>query len=582
MIGIANLSKGYGPQTLFENVSLQLNAGSRYGLVGANGSGKTTLLEILAGDEQANSGEVAMPKHARVGVLRQDRFESDDQLILDVAVMGDEVVYQALKEQDELAGQDNPDPMRIGEVDDTLNAHDGYSLEARAAQVLMGLGIAEAQLRQPLRTLSGGYKLRVLLAQVLVSRSDALLLDEPTNHLDILSIAWLERFLASYKGCVVVISHDHRFLNSVASHILDVDYGTVTPYTGNYAAFLAQKVATRDRKETEIAKVEKAIAEKKAFVDRFRAKATKARQAQSRVKQIEKMDIQRLAPSSRRYPKFRFSILRPSGRDVLAVEGVSKAYGDNRVLDGISLTVRRGERVAVIGANGLGKSTLLKIATGQLAADDGASSWGHEAQVGYFAQDPQELLPAPKQTVLNYLWDACPQEGTGYVRGVLGRLLFSRDEVDKKIESLSGGEATRLIFSRLTVQKPNVLVLDEPTNHLDLEAIEALVDALEEYEGTLIFVSHDRWFVSRLATRIVEVRKDGLNDFVGSYQEYLERAGDDHLDAEEVRRQAKPKRKPKHQPKKKHEPKPASQSGGSEPKARRARKVGRRRSTDSS
>ncbi len=579
MIGIANLSKGFGPQTLFEKVSLQLNAACRYGLVGANGSGKTTFLKILAGDEQSSGGEVAMPKHARVGVLRQDRFESDDQLILDVAMMGDEVVHRALREQDELATQDSPDPMRIGEVDDILNAHDGYSLEARAAQVLMGLGIAEEQLRQPLRTLSGGYKLRVLLAQVLVSRSDALLLDEPTNHLDILSIAWLERFLAGYKGCVVVISHDHRFLDNVASHILDVDYGTVTQYTGNYAAFLAQKVATRDRKETEIAKVEKAIAEKKAFVDRFRAKATKARQAQSRVKQIERIEIQRLAPSSRRYPKFKFGTLRPSGRDVLAIEGVSKAYGDNRVLDSVSLTVRRGERVAVIGANGLGKSTLLKIATGQLAADDGTVSWGHEAKVGYFAQDPQELLPAPTQTVLNYLWDACPQEGTGYVRGVLGRLLFSRDEVDKKIASLSGGEATRLIFSRLTVQKPNVLVLDEPTNHLDLEAIEALVEALEEYDGTLIFVSHDRWFVSQLATRIVEVRADGLNNFLGSYQEYVERAGDDHLDAEQVRRHAKSKNKRKPKPQPPAQPQVATKSAASKTKARRTRRVSRRRST---
>ncbi len=545
MIGISNLEKSFGRQTLFGGVTLQLNQGSRYGLVGANGSGKTTFLRILTGDEPESGGELTFPKNARIGVLRQDRFLNDDQLILDVAMMGDEVAWRALKEQDELAAQDNPDPHRLGEVVEILTAHDGYTLEARASQVLVGLGIPEAATRQPLRTLSGGYKLRVLLAQVLVGQPDALFLDEPTNHLDILSIRWLERFLSSYRGCAVVISHDHRFLNNVATHILDVDYETITQYTGNYDAFLEQKVATRERKETEIARVEKAIAEKKAFVERFKAKATKARQAQSRVKQIEKIEIEKLPQSSRRYPKFSFACVRPSGKDVLDVEELQKAYGDNKVLDGVSLSVRRGERVAVIGANGLGKSTLLKIITCNLEKDSGKVAWGHETYVGYFAQDHKDQLTEPEQTALDYLWEICPQEGTSFVRGVLGRLLFSREEVEKKVKSVSGGEATRLVFSRLMVQKPNVLVLDEPTNHLDLEAIEALVGALENYDGTLIFVSHDRWFVSRLATRIVEIRADGLNDFNGTYEEYLERQGDDHLDAEQVELRAKQDRKQK-------------------------------------
>ena len=534
VIAISNLSKSFGPQALFEDVTLQLNAGCRYGLVGANGSGKTTSLKILSGTEPASGGEVTFAKHARIGILRQDRFESDEQIILDVAMMGDELVHRALAEQQAHAVDAVPDPERIAEIDEILRAHDGYTLEARAAQVLMGLGIPEAAIRQPLYTLSGGYKLRVLLAQVLVSRPDAVLLDEPTNHLDILSIRWLERFLSSYRGCAVVISHDQRFLNNIATHILDVDYGTVIEYPGNYQAFHDSKLATRERKEGEIARVEKIIAHKKAFVERFKAKASKARQAQSRLKQLEKIEVETLAASSRRYPKLRFEIARPSGKDVLAIEGISKAYGEKRVLSDVSLTVRRGERVAVIGANGLGKSTLLKIITDNLASDGGRVAWGHEAQVGYFAQDHKEQLTNPNQTALDYLWDICPQEGTSTVRGVLGRLLFSGPDVDKPVSALSGGEATRLIFSRLMVQKPNVLVLDEPSNHLDLESIEALVEALEEYKGTLIFVSHDRWFVDKLATRVIEIRPDGLNDFAGTFREYLERQGDDHLDAEQV------------------------------------------------
>ncbi|MEZ4226541.1 MAG: ABC-F family ATP-binding cassette domain-containing protein [Polyangiaceae bacterium] len=542
MIGISQLSKAFGPQTLFESVTLQLTAGNRYGLVGANGSGKSTFLKILTGDEPASGGELTFPKNARIGVLRQDRFDSDDQIILDVAMMGDELVHRALREQDQLAETDHPDPVRIGEIDEILRTHDGYTLEARAAQVLVGLGLEEGTLRQPLRTLSGGYKLRVLLAQTLVGRPDALFLDEPTNHLDILSIRWLEKFLCAFKGCAVVISHDQRFLDNVATHVLDVDYGTIQQYVGNYSAFLEQKVLTRERKETEIARVEKTIAEKKAFVERFRAKATKARQAQSRVKQIEKIEVETLAPTSRRYPKFRFQIARPSGKDVLAVEGLSKSYGEKSVLRDVEFSVRRGERVAVIGANGLGKSTLLKLLTDHLQADGGKILWGHETHLGYFAQDHKDQLTNPTQTALDYLWDICPQEGTSFVRGVLGRLLFSGSEVEKKIAALSGGEATRLVMSRLMVQKPNVMLLDEPTNHLDLESIEALVEALQGYEGTLLFVSHDRWFVQQLATRIIEVKKDGLNDFMGNYDEYLERQGDDHLDADQVALRARSER----------------------------------------
>jgi ATPase subunit of ABC transporter with duplicated ATPase domains len=534
MIGVSRLAKAYGGRTLFEDVSLQLNAGSRYGLVGANGSGKTTFLKIIAGDEPATDGAVAIPGRARVGVLRQDLFLDDAQIILDLAMMGDSDVWRALHERARIIDHGDGDAGRLAELEDSIRTSDGYTLEARATAILEGLGIPLSSHRQPLATLSGGFKLRVLLAQVLVGGPDALLLDEPTNHLDILSIRWLEKFLAGYRGAALVISHDQRFLDNVATHILDVDYETITQYTGNYSAFVLEKAATRERKEGEIARAEKVIAEKRAFVERFGAKATKARQAQSRLKQIERIEVEELKTTSRRTPLFRFGLERPSGRDVLEAAGVSKAYGAKQVLRNVSLTVRRGEKVAVIGPNGLGKSTLLKIVMDRIPADGGTVRFGHEVRAGYFAQDHHELLRDADMTALDYLWEACPQEGTSYVRGQLGRVLFSGEDVEKPVGALSGGEAARLIFGRIIVEKPNVLVLDEPTNHLDLEAIHALVEGLKAFEGTVLFVSHDRWFVSQLATRILEVTPAGPRDFPGTYQEYLERCGDDHLDADAV------------------------------------------------
>ena len=542
MITINDLSKNYGEKTLFAGVSLQLNPGERYGLVGANGSGKTTLLRILSGQDSAD-GAVTYAKNIRLGVLEQDQFADDAERIVDVAMRGDRMVFDALREHDELSEQDEPDIDRMARLNEIISDHDGYSLEARAREVLVGLGIASDRVEAPLGTLSGGFKLRVLLAQTLVARPDALLLDEPTNHLDILSIRWLERFLTGFRGCAVIISHDRRFLDAVATRILDVDYETVIDYPGNYGKFVEQKEATRQRKEVEIARAEKAIAEKKAFVERFKAKASKARQAQSRVKQIEKIEVQELPRSSRIAPRFRFEQTRPSGRDVLSVEGLDKAYGDHVVLKNVNFEVRRGERVALIGANGIGKSTLLKIITGRLGADAGEHAWGHAVQVGYFAQDHRELLADDKLTPLEFVWEACPTEPTNYVRGHLGRMLFSGDDVDKNVGQLSGGEAARVVFARLAVEKPNVLVVDEPTNHLDLETIEALTRGFREYSGTLLFVSHDRHFVNQLATRIIELKADGLVNFQGTYDEYIEREGDDHLDADTAVLQAKKERK---------------------------------------
>ncbi len=533
MISIQRLGKSYGGRTLFEEVSLELNEGSRYGLVGANGSGKTTFLKCLSGDEPQTDGSYTFPSRSRVGVLRQDHFLDDEQVILDLAMMGDKDVWDALQERTRIIDHAEGDPSRLADLEHTISNAGGYTLEARASSILEGLGIPVPSHRQKLSTLSGGFKLRVLLAQVLVGGPDALLLDEPTNHLDILSIRWLEKFLAGYRGCAIVISHDQRFLDNVATHILDVDYDTITQYTGNYRRFVAEKTAVRERKEAENARKEKIIADKMAFVERFGAKATKAKQAQSRLKQIEKIEVEELAQSSRRAPYFRFTPERPSGRDVLDMKGISKAYGDKQVLTDVSITVRRGEKLAVIGPNGLGKSTLLKIIMG-MDADSGTVRFGHETKVGYFAQDHGELLPDGPIKPLDFIWNECPTEPTTYVRGQLGRMLFSGDDIDKPIRALSGGEAARLIFCKIMVQKPNVLVLDEPTNHLDLESIDALIEGLKVFDGTVIFVSHDRAFVSALATRVLEVRKEGPRDFPGTYTEYLERCGDDHLDANAV------------------------------------------------
>ncbi|MRG94415.1 ribosomal protection-like ABC-F family protein [Polyangium spumosum] len=542
MIVTSNLCKSYGDRTLFEEVSLKLNRSSRYGLVGANGSGKTTLLEILAGDEAATEGSFNIPEGARMGVLRQDRFLEDEAKILDLAMMGDALVWKALEEEKRIVEEGAGDAHKLAELADVIRAHDGYTLKARATSILVGLGIPEEAHARPLATLSGGFKLRVLLAQVLVGGPDVLLLDEPTNHLDILTIRWLEKFLNAHEGCVLVISHDQRFLDNVATHILDIDYGTVTLYHGNYTAFVKEKREERERQQAEIERIEEVIAHKQSYVDRFRYKASKAKQAQSRLKQIEKIEVPELEETSRRTPVFKLEVGRPSGRDVLEAAGITKSYGEKRVLTAVSLVVRRGERVAVIGPNGIGKSTLLKILAGKLDEDAGTVRWGHETRVGYFAQDHREILDDPEATPLGIMKAACPTEPESAVRGRLGRMLFSGDAVNKKVGLLSGGEAARLLFCRILVEEPNVLLLDEPTNHLDVEAIEALAEALVAYEGTLILVSHDRWFVSKIATRILEVLPGGRNDFPGTYEEYLARCGDDHLDADAVAQKDKASR----------------------------------------
>jgi ATPase subunit of ABC transporter with duplicated ATPase domains len=546
MISISGLTKYFGDRTLFANVSLQLNPGERYGLVGGNGSGKTTFLNIISGHEEASAGSVSIASRARLGVLRQDQFLYEHERIIDVAMMGNRELWDALVEHDELLANahDHFDEKRYSIVEDTIKRHDGYTAEARAAEILEGLGLPAEVHHNPLSTLSGGFKLRVLLAQVLASAPDALLLDEPTNHLDILSIAWLEGFIHDFKGPVVVISHDHKFLDGVATHIMDVDYQQITLYRGNYTQFVELKKEERERREKEIVGQKREIAQTMEFVERFKAKASKARQAQSKLRMVERKqeEIQELPQSSRRYPTFRIQEQRHSGRDVLKIDGVTKSYGDKQVLHGVDLIVRRGDRLAIMGPNGIGKSTLLKIAMRETGADSGEVEWGYETYPGYFAQDHQESLEREAMTVEQWTSQFCPDKGIGYVRGELALMLFTGDDPKKQLSALSGGEAARLVFARLAIEKPNVLVLDEPTNHLDLESIEALVEGLREYPGTLIFVSHDRWFIGQLATRIVDIEPEGITDYQGTYEEYVAKRGVDRLNVEQVANAEKQKK----------------------------------------
>ncbi len=533
MISIQNLTVGFGARVLFSDATFNLNSGSRYGIVGANGSGKSTFLRMLSGEDEPTSGSIVLVKNKRLGVLEQDHFHLDAIPIIHVVMMGNKVLWEAMEEKEIMlaAAADDPnafDVDRFGELEDVVIAHDGYSLESRAAEILEGLKIPSKIHYEPLSVLSGGYKLRVLLAQVLAAQPDILLLDEPTNHLDIVSIAWLETFLQSFAGCVVIVSHDHHFLNTTCTHIIDVDYEVLTMYTGNYESFEKMKAENRERKEHEISKQEAIVAEHRKFIERFKAKATKARQAQSKLKKVEKIEIEVLAKSSRRYPLFKFKAARDTGKVVLSVDNIYKSFDDKEVLKNVSFKVHKEEKIAIIGPNGIGKSTMLKIAMGELEPDSGKTEWGHAVVPGYYSQDQNEVRSHPNTEVMDWLWNHFQDKANGFIRGKLAEVLFGKEDVEKRVSALSGGEVARLAFSKLSVEEPTLLVLDEPTNHLDLEGIHALAEGLEKYPNTIIFVSHDRWFVNRLATRIIEITENGVFDFLGGYEAFLAHRGDQH------------------------------------------------------
>jgi len=530
MLTVNDVAFLYGPRLLFTDVTLNLNAGYRFGLVGGNGAGKSTFLKLLAGEEEPSSGEINVMKRARLGWLKQDQFRYENVSIVNTVIAGNKALWNAMCEKEEilLSEIDDKAGYRLGELEEIIMDNDGYNAEYVASELLSGLGIKEEYHYNHLSTLSGGYKLRVLLAQSLFDNPDILLLDEPTNHLDIMSIYWLENYLKErFKGLLIFISHDVIFVNNLATHILDIDYGEIMQYTGNYYSFVEQKKAVMEQKLRELSYTEKRMSHLQSFVDKFRA-GTRSRQAASREKQLEKIELPDIKKSSRISPNFDFKQKRQSGKLTLDVKDISKSFGDRKVLNKVSFSISRGDKVIIIGPNGIGKSTLLKILLDQLTADDGTHKWGHEAHRSYFAQDHHEML---NESITAYEWlcEQLPGELTSKLRNIMGKMLFKQDDAYKNVLQLSGGEGARLLLGKIMVEESNCLILDEPTNHLDIEAKNTLKEALVKFPGTLIMVTHDRDFASNIATRIIAITEKKIIDYKGTYDEYLDRYGQDYF-----------------------------------------------------
>jgi ATPase subunit of ABC transporter with duplicated ATPase domains len=517
----SGIAMQFGAKPLFSNVSVKFGGGNRYGLIGANGCGKSTFMKILGGELEPSAGAIAIDANERVGRLRQDQFAYETERVLDVVLMGHAEMWNAMQERDAIYA--NPeageaDYLRAADLEAKYAEYGGYTAQARAGELLLGLGVPKQQHHGPMSAVAPGWKLRVLLAQALFGDPDILLLDEPTNNLDIHSIRWLEDVLNRRSSTMVIISHDRHFLSSVCTHMADVDYGQIRVYAGNYDDYMEASTLAKQQLEKDNAKAKDRIADLEDFVRRFRAHKAKARQATSRMKQIEKLKVEDVKPSSRQYPFIRFLVDPKEKLHRLAVEAKGLYYGK------LDLAIEAGEKVAIIGPNGVGKTTLLRCLAGEVKPDAGSVKWAEKARPGYWPQDPADEF-RHEETLADWMgrWRRKDKEhDEQIVRATLGQLLFSGDEQKKSLKVISGGEAQRMIIGRLVLAMPNVMLLDEPTNHLDMESIESLNGALDRYPGTLVFVSHDREFVSSLATRILELKPGGeAIDFRGSYEDYL-------------------------------------------------------------
>ncbi len=515
MITVNDVTMNFGAQMLFENVNVTFNTGERYGLTGPNGAGKSTFMKIIAGDLEPMTGHVKRPK--RFGILRQDHYQFESTRIIDVVMMGNAPLWSAMAEKEGLLAKGDQltddDGMRLAEIEMVIAEEDGYTAETEAAALLEGLGISEELHEETLSVLVGGDKVRVLLAQALYGKPEALLLDEPTNALDIASIRWLEEFLESYQGALVVVSHDRHFLNSVCTKIADIDYNTIIVYPGNYDDMVSAKAEARGKLELANAVRQKRIDSLQEFVQRFRA-GSRASQVKSRDKQLqrEKKELADLKRSNIARPFIRFEQKRPSGKQVFGIEMISKAFDDTVICKGFNMSIVRGDKVAIVGPNGIGKTTLIRMLAKELEPDEGKIEHGYEAQIGYMPQDHSEAIEKSKQTAHQWLWQYNTSEDEEQLRALFARLLFKKEEPMKPTEVLSGGETVRLLLAKLMITQPNVLLLDEPTNHLDLEAIRSLTVGLAEYEGTVVFVTHDRQMVSRVATRVIEMSDEGVRE----------------------------------------------------------------------
>jgi len=537
MISFSNINKQYGKQLIFVDASFQLNPGEKVGLVGPNGSGKTTLFRMIVGEEEPDEGEVSVPKRLTIGHFRQDVEEMSGRPVLDEAIAGSGRIGDLHHELEDLqkaledpARADEMDQIlaRFGEVQEEYEHLGGYSLEAQAREVLHGLGFADDQIDGDVGALSGGWKMRVALARVLVGRPDVLLMDEPTNHLDIESIIWLEQFLKSFPGALLMTSHDREFMNRIVTKIAEIDSGEIITYSGDYDFYERERAIQDANVQAAFARQQAMLAKEQRFIDRFRTHAAKAAQVQSRIKALDKIERVEL-PRKRQVVKFEFRSPPRSGDQVAVLEDLHKSYGPRVIYDGFSLTIRRGERWAVMGRNGAGKTTLLKMIAGASEPDAGSVRLGASLTMGYFAQQSLDVL-RPELTIIEQLQQDFPQDGIGSLRTLAGAFQFSGDDVDKKIAALSGGEKSRLAMARMLYNPPNFLVLDEPTNHLDLATKDMLVEALQGFEGTMIFVSHDRTFLRGLGSRVLELGGESGRDrcplvYPGTYVEYVQRTG---------------------------------------------------------
>jgi ATPase subunit of ABC transporter with duplicated ATPase domains len=528
MISVNNVSMRYGAKILFDDVTITFVSGRRYGLTGPNGAGKSTFMKVLSGDLDAQKGNVVRPK--KIGILRQDQFAFDAYRVIDTVIMGNKPLWAALEERDAIyskAELTDDDGMRLGELEGIVGEEDGYTAESDAAVLLQGLDIPDEFHERKMSELQGGQKVRVLLAQALFGNPQALLLDEPTNYLDLDSIHWLQDFLVRFEGTLITISHDRHFLNSVTTHTADIDYETIITYTGGYDDMVVAKTQIRARLESQNEQREKKIAQLNEFIARFAA-GTRSSQVTSRKKEVERLQTTELARSNIQRPYIRFDMLRPSGKTALEFEDIRKSYGDQTVIDSFAANVMRGEKIALMGRNGLGKTTLIKsllstspdLAEKDFTLDAGSIKWGHEAQIGYFPQDHTGMIEHGL-TVSDWLHQWDPKVTKEEIRGILGQMLFRGEEGLKPTDALSGGEAARLLFCKLMLQKPNILIFDEPTNHLDLESINALNISLQRYEGTVLLVTHDHDLIDEVATRIWHFEHGAIEDFKGPYEEYL-------------------------------------------------------------
>ena len=531
MISAANICLSYGKRTIFKNVNIKFTPGNCYGLIGANGAGKSTFLKILAGDIDADKGNVVLGKGLRLAVLRQDQFAFDEETVFNTVIMGHQRLCAVMAERDAIYGKgefSEEDGVRAGELEAEFAEMNGYEAEAEAAVLLNGLGISEALRTLKMKELDGGEKVRVLLAQALFGNPDVLLLDEPTNHLDLKSIQWLEEFLGRFKNTVLVVSHDRHFLNQACTHIADIDFGTIRTYVGNYDFWYEASQLVLKQKQDSNKKATDKANELKEFIARFSSNASKAKQATSRKKLLDKLDIEELPVSSRKYPFVVFKPERACGDIILEVKGLCKTIDGIKVLENVDFIINKGDKVAFVGGNNSAKTVLLQILAGELQPDSGSVRWGVTITPSYFPKENSSYF-TKEQSLIEWLCQYPPHEGESFARGFLGRMLFSGDEATKMTTVLSGGEKVRCMLSRMMLANANVLLFDEPTNHLDLESITALNNSLIQFSEVILFTSHDHKFVATLANRIIELTPAGVIDRVMSFDEYLSSSDIDAL-----------------------------------------------------